>query len=244
VQSIDIVLNLASLLAFFVALLLVAASFRAGRLEARALWLVPCLWLINAATLLGGRFVQFHYFAGYGLTWNWLGKILAIGVTLLFCRLLPGFDRRKAGITWRQVPGSFWPTLAVILVCCFGAALLERSLETPDTRPETFLFQTFMPSLDEELFNRGLLTFYLALALGDSLNPKAWIPDLSVWVIALQFSFIHAFAFQHAHPMFSLSNFLGVLFYACLFGWARQRTGSVVLPMVAHTLGNTLYRLL
>jgi hypothetical protein len=140
--------------------------------------------------------------------------------------------------------GSFLPTLAVILVACAGAALLQRALETPDTRPETFLFQLFMPSLDEELFDRGLLTFYLALALGDSLDPKAWIPDLSVWIIALQFSFIHAFAFDHAHPAFSLATFLGVMYFACLFGWARQRTGSVVLPMVAHTLANTLYRLL
>jgi membrane protease YdiL (CAAX protease family) len=240
----DTVLTLASLVTFLVVLVLAAASFRAGRLEPRALCLAPCLWLLNAATVLSGRAAQFHYFAAYGLTWNWLGKILAIGVTVLCCWLLPGFDRRRAGITWRQVPGSFWPTLAVIVIACVGAAAVQRAFETPDTRPETFLYQLFMPSLDEELFYRGLLTFYLANALGDSLNPKAWMPDLSVWIIAVQFSFAHAFAIQHSQPMFSLSTFLGVMFYACLLGWARQRTGSVVLPMVAHTLANTLYRVL
>jgi uncharacterized protein len=101
-----------------------------------------------------------------------------------------------------------------------------------------------MPSLDEELFNRGLLTFYLARALGDSLDPKGWSVDLSVWIVTLQFTFAHAFGFDHGHPRFSLSVFFGVLFYAYLLGWVRQRTGSVVLPMVTHTLANTLYRLL
>jgi membrane protease YdiL (CAAX protease family) len=244
VQTVDTLLTLAGLLAFFVVLVLLAARFRAGRLDTRALWLAPCLWLINAGTVLGGRALQFHYFAGSGLKWNWLGKILAIGVTLLCCRLLPDFDRRRAGITWRQAPGSFWPTLAVIVVACVGAACVQRMLEIPDTRPETFLFQLFMPTLDEELFYRGLLTFYLARALGDSLSPKAWIPDVSAWIIALQFSFAHAFGVDHSRPMFSITTFLGVLFYGSLFAWARQRTGSVILPMVTHTLANTLFRVL
>jgi uncharacterized protein len=244
VQSVDTLLTLAGLLAFLVVLVLIAARFRAGRLNTRALWLVPCLWLINAGTVLGGRALQFHYFQGFGLRWNWLGKFLAIGVTLLCCRLLPDFDRKRAGMTWRQAPGSFWPTLTVILVGCVGAACVQRALETPDTRPETFLYQLFMPTLDEELFYRGLLTFYLARALGDSLNPKAWMPDLSVWIIALQFSFAHAFGFDHTRPVFSFTTFLGVLFYGSLLGWARQRTGSLALPMVTHTLANTLYRVL
>jgi uncharacterized protein len=244
VVSADTVMTLAGLLAICVMLVMAAARLRRGRLDRRALLLAPCLWIANAVAVLGGRILQSHIPGMADLTWNWLGKVLGIGVTLLCCLLLPDFDRRRAGLTWRQVPGSLGPTLTVILIACGGAALFERFLETPDTRPETLLYQLLMPSLDEELFNRGLLTFYLARALGDSLDPKGWSVDLSVWIVTLQFTFAHAFGFDHGHPQFSLSVFFGVLFYGYLLGWVRQRTGSVVLPMVTHTLANTLYRLL
>lgn len=243
-QSSDIVLTLGSLLAIFTAMIFAAALVSRRKLDRRALCLAPALWILNAGVIFIGKAIQPHELAGLHLQWNWLGKVLGIAVTLACCMLLPRFDRKRAGITLRQAPGSFWPTLAVIVVACVVGAVVQDALGgTPDRRAETWLYQLLMPSADEELFNRGLLLYYLARGLGDSLAPEAAIADLSVWVITIQFAFAHAFGFVGHRPTFSLVTFLGVLYYGYLLGWARQRTGSIVLPAVAHTLANTLFRL-
>ena len=240
----DTVLTLTCLVAALVAMILVAARLRPGRLDRRALWLVPGLWLLNSIAVLGGAALQHHYFGGSGLAWNWTGKLLGIVTTVLCLWLLPGVDRRAAGVTLRQNPGTFWPTLAVIVVACALGAWLKYHLGGAEkTVRETWLYELLMPSLDEELFNRGLLLFWLARGLGDSLGMRSWKVDLSVWIISLQFALEHAFGFVNGRAIFSLTAFLFVLYYGYLLGWARQRTGSVLLPMIAHTLSNTLSRL-
>jgi len=210
----------------------------------RDILIASILWPIYAAILFGGIVIQRHYFASFGFTWNWVGKVLTIGATTIMLFVLPNIDRKSAGVTFRQRPGTFWSTFLVILVVTTASAFVQRHQGAPDVRSQTWAYQLFMPSIDEELFYRGLLLFYVARAFGDSLPARTWNVDLSVWVVTLLFGFVHAVGFDHRKLIFDDSSFLFTFVPGYLLGWARQRTGSVVLPIVGHTLTNTLYRLL
>jgi membrane protease YdiL (CAAX protease family) len=75
-----------------------------------------------------------------------------------------------------------------------------------------------VPGLCEELFFRGLLQ----RSLGNG--------PLAIGVAAI------AFALVHLDP----PHVLGVLPLGLFFGWVAARTGSVLVPMVAHVSNNTV----
>ena len=210
----------------------------------RDILIASILWPIYAAILFGGIVIQRNYFASFGFTWNWVGKVLTIIATVVMLFVLPNNDCKRAGVTLRQRPGTFWSTLLVILAVTIAGAFIQRHQGVPDVRAQTWLYQLFMPSLDEELFYRGLLLFYVARAFGDSLAACTWNVDLSVWLVTVLFALVHAVGFDHRKLVFDVGSFLFTLVPGYLLGWARQRTGSLVLPIVGHTLTNTLYRLL
>jgi membrane protease YdiL (CAAX protease family) len=206
------------------------------------------LSVINFAALVGGSALEQKYFGSLGLRWNWVGKLLTIGCTTLMVVLLPHFDRRRAGITVRQRPGTFWPTLAVVMIVSILMVSIHVIGLLPedqgkDVRLETWLFQLTMPSVDEELFFRGVLLFYTARAFGDQLEKRRWNVDPSIWIITVSFALAHCIGFHDLRLQFNAPIFLEVMVEGYLIGWARQQTGSVVLPMIAHTLANTLFRL-
>jgi membrane protease YdiL (CAAX protease family) len=164
--------------------------------------------------------------------WNWTGHLLALAGMLALAQML-----RRAGATGGDL-GFRWPAHAAT-ACVVGAAALLASYAAQtivggrsETIPETaWLFVATMPGLAEETAFRGVL-----LAAADRAAPAARVV-LGVPVSAGAALLTAAFVVLHG---FSVGMILSVLPGALLYLWLRLKTGSLVLPIVAHNLWNLI----
>ena len=215
-------------------LALLAARATDSRLRAGWLFVALLLLLLRDALVL----------RGYGLVpdvfpdsdWAWTGKLLATA-GLLAVAALPWFGLRRCGVTLQQAPGArgAWIVFAVVAVAIFALAFAYR--DGPDDL-DTILFQWTMPGLEEELFYRGVLLFALNEAL-DSGHPRRFARMGWGGVLAsVAFGLGHALFYRKGGLAFDAMAFAVTGGPALLITWFRMRTGSLVLPVVAHNVAN------
>ena len=178
------------------------------------------------------------------LGWNWGGKfasvlywVLLLGLLL---RLKPGFQPADAGITLRQRPGSLRPVLWAMA----GFIILQVVLtllfpNTGKVDAETLLFQALMPGLDEEPLFRGLLLYIASLALvgrvyhllGARLNTAGLL-------LVMLFGLVHGIVYQGGEWRVSLLSIALTGFYGLVLLWMRERSGSLLMPIITHNAVN------
>lgn len=208
-------------------------------LDASALaWAFGCTSVYFVAILLvGGLQAQLPPLAE--LRFNWTGKTIAIALTLAMMAAIPRATREEYGLILRQAPGSLTPAILVTAgLCAFSWGIRWLLGAGGSATPETLLYQATMPGLDEELFFRGLLLALLVRAFADRwpLGGAAIGPG----------AIVATFLFAAGHALMIRDGALGfepvfLAFSAVLgFGllWIRQRTGSLLLPVVAHNVIN------
>ncbi|MCQ8184265.1 CPBP family intramembrane glutamic endopeptidase, BDIM_20840 family [Parvularcula maris] len=199
-------------------------------------------WLLAAAAFFFVSDMVLSRF--YGLvpnpewaSWNWTGKGLSLALALAVTAL-PVIGFRRAGITFKQDKGSLWAwgVFAVLAVTLGYVALVDGYVE-PDF--ETRLFQWTMPGLDEELVYRGVLLLMLNEALRGRMQilgaPMGW----AAVITSLLFGLIHTVSFDNGALEYGLpvSQTIG----AFILVWMREKTGSVVLPVLAHNYVNGIF---
>lgn len=167
--------------------------------------------------------------------WNWEGKALSLGWALAFIAFGP-LSTLEAGLTLRQRAGSIRPallgTLALTAVS-FGIGLLFGG-GGPDA--ETVAFQFTAPGLAEEVVYRGVFIGLLHQALVTPDGARRWWPVL---ITAVAFGLWHGLGVRDGAVSFDALSASFPLIGGFAYGWLRERTGSVVIPVVAHNLGNT-----
>ncbi len=188
---------------------------------------------------------------GYGMVpelftsshWNWTGKLLATA-GLLLVAAMPGFGFKRCGITLHQMAGSkvAWWVFAALVVVFFGMAFhLRDGADALDT----ILFQWSMPGIEEELFYRGILLLALHHAL-DSGRDKLRLAGLGMGGVlsSVAFGLGHALFYRDGAVSFDAMAFALTGGPALLLVWFRVRTGSLVLPVLAHNVANGAFTLL
>lgn len=171
-----------------------------------------------------------------GTRWNWTGKWLAT-ITMLLAALLPAFGWRRSGITWRQARGS---RAAWLVVLVLSVALLAAGFHFGEgpADADTIAFQWTMPGIEEELFYRGLLL----LALNEAFRGRWRVFGAHVgWggvLSTVAFGLIHALSYRNGDVSFDAATFLMTGGPAVLLLWMRERTGSLLAPVVAHNVVN------
>jgi len=212
------------------------------------------VWAASFLTLL----IAFATLPGYA-------KLVAT-VTFLYFPLWAmdrrGEDYADYGVTLRRVKsdlkmfaafaGVVFPLFVLVFVAFFQ--LLPhlppelRSLLTPVQGPVAFrprlpdrflewvVDQLFVVALPEEFFYRGFIQTRLRDAwpqgkvlLGARLGP-------AFWLTAALFALGHLAVFEFWR--------LGVFFPALLFGWMRERSGTVIAPTLFHASANLLEKVL
>lgn len=173
-----------------------------------------------------------------GGSWNWQGKLLALGATLAIASL-PAFGWRQSGFTLAQEPGRLKAALPICIVYCAFFLVIALVFPSGDSDAETIAFQLTMPGLEEELFYRGILL----LALDKAFRGRKRLLGVDWgWGAALScllFGMTHAFGFADGQFTFdaiimaltAIPSFLGV--------WLRLRTQSLLLPVLLHNFGNS-----
>jgi membrane protease YdiL (CAAX protease family) len=218
--------------------------------EAVGLWALGFLGIIVSFLLFGGTGVPklvatvgFLYlpllamrprgedYRDYGFTLrHWRQDVrLFLGMCLLVFPLFFG-----AFALWTELLPHLPPELARLLAPFHGPAHFSPRL--PPRFLEWTVDQLFVVALPEEFFYRGYIQSRLRDAwpqgrrfLGARLGP-------AFWVTALLFALGHLAIFQVWR--------LSVFFPALLFGWMRERTGTILGAALFHAAANLYVRFL
>ena len=173
------------------------------------------------------------------LEFSWLGKSLSLLGTCTILALLPRGSFKDAGARWDQAPGSLGPAAIFAGMTVLGAATTSALISwSPNISAERLMFQATMPGLDEELFMRGLMLLLLHQAFGKNMIIGGAETGWALWLTTLIFGLLHGVAWadgglQINAPAIVLTGFAGFV-----AGWARERTGSLVVPVVFHNAFN------
>ena len=184
------------------------------------------------------------------LSWNWSGKIAAIilwlVVLLALIKFKTNFRIADAGFTFRQNENSIKPAFTVM--CLFIILQIVVSLfwsGEPSYDLETLLYQATMPGFDEEPMFRGILLFCISLAIiseryslgGASIN-------IAGLLLVVLFGLVHGVMFNGGEWHFSFPAILLTGGYGFILLWLRERTGSLVFPILAHNSVNFVGQLI
>lgn len=209
-------------------------------------WFLIAIGLFNLNITLVLDFVQISDFlyrlAGVSnIEFNWAGKIIALSASLLLI-LSPLINRRAAGVTLHQEKKAYigWGVFAIL---CAINLYIALQLDNPPHNLEAIAYQLTLPSFEEEIFYRGILLFALVKAFGD--GPRILYTNFG-WgalISALLFAIIHSL-FWAGEFVFSLENFLFAGFFGFILTWLRLNTGSIVTPILLHSVINTMWRII
>ncbi|WP_269713332.1 CPBP family glutamic-type intramembrane protease [Caulobacter sp. NIBR2454] len=178
---------------------------------------------------------------GLQLAWNWDGKVLSILATFAIIAAAPGLSFREAGFTLSQNGGTR-PALLCAALTCIVLWTASYTLFTPAAPPtvEALAFQATMPGLHEEPLFRGMALLLLARAIAPVDDRRFNLMGARIgWggvLITLFFALGQGVAVFQSQPMIS---WVGVMFSAAAgfaLLWMRERTGSLVIPILAHNV--------
>ena len=177
--------------------------------------------------------------------WNWTGKFFELAAALLFAIVLIAtrrFSRQDFGLTLTQRPGTGRAVMVVIvpyLLIMMTIVWMTSPHDVPDA--ESWAFQLTMPGFAEELYFRGVL-----LALFDRMyagRKTIFGAPLGFGAIAttIAFAFAHSFS-MHKNLAIDFSVLPMILPFVGSFVavWIRARSGSLVVPVLAHNASNVL----
>lgn len=181
-----------------------------------------------------------------GSHWNWSGKLLNLAAMLLAANWLCATRRLTAadiGLTLRQAPGTGRALLTVIVPYLALLVALTATLLGSDTPParETLAYEATLPGLAEELSYRGV-----QLALFNKLFARRFQVlgaqiGYGAIAISIVFGLLHGAGFDnHFHLQFSplVALFTGLIGF--VLAWLRERTSSLVLPVIVHNATNLI----
>ncbi len=200
-------------------------------------WFIGALVLYALYNFLLTR--GFHTIPNWpeGAGWNWLGKIASF-TGMLIIAALPLFGFKRVGLTLRQNPGSVF---AYILFLALSALFFYFAISGADGEPdtlETIAFQWTMPGLDEELFFRGVLLVAMNEAFRKAANilgaPITWGGLLT----CVLFGLVHGMDYGAEGFSFDAMMFAVTGGPSLLLLWMREKTGSLLLPILAHNIAN------
>lgn len=211
---------------------------RRARPDAVDLW-----WLGASAALVFAN--DFLLTRGYGLIpdllpglrWNWEGKLLALGLTLVVAARI---GWRKTGITLRQDRAGFPSALLAALLYCLLFLALAIAMPGGGASREELAFQSTLPGLEEEAFYRGLLLYTLdrAFPMQRFFLGVTW--GMGAILSSALFGLAHALAFDGGRFAFDIAVFAMTAIPSLLAVWVRLRSGSILLPVFMHNFGNVI----
>lgn len=188
------------------------------------------------------QIIPSHIWEGF-LICNWSGKLYSIIFTLTvlyFSRRMLSF--KEIGLTLQQEKGSVLPCTAVILALSAWATMVGTSSPKGDFDAFTLIYLAIMPALNEELVYRGCLLGILDKLMPSRINFLGAQIGWGVIVTSILFSLLHGFSLDHTLSLHIEAIALTNSFISGLiFAWLRERSGSLVMPMIAHGLEDFLF---
>ena len=182
----------------------------------------------------------------FGLNLNWSGKLLTTLLGLIIIYFLKRKGHYDFGLTLKQKKGSLRPVLTVfLLIGIIEIIIVYFFYGTYNSTIEENLYQSLMPGISEEILYRGL---YLGI-LNRIFTKRKLVFGANMGYAAL----ITSIMFGLSHGISINENFQVNLNYLPMivpfvFGliwvWMRERTGSVLIPILFHNFSNEISQLI
>jgi len=174
-----------------------------------------------------------------GGAWNWQGKFMALAVTIAIAAL-PAFGLRRVGLTLSHEAGSLKAAAPVAAAYCAFFVVIALLFPADQPSTEDVAFQLTMPGLEEELFYRGMLLFALDQAFRGRKRLLGVDWGWGAVLSCLLFGMTHAFGYSDGAFSFDPITMALTAIPSLIAVWLRLRTGSLLLPVLLHNIGNTL----
>jgi len=206
-------------------------------------------WTLTAIALFVGYFLSPHILNTLflledlfkPLSWPWPNKLLAISFSLLSLLALyffkTDFKMSDAGFTLKQKPNSLIPALKMLLLllaCRFVFSSLFGG-DDGSTDPEELLFLATMPGLDKETLYRGILLYVLSQAIISAryLMYGAQV-NIAGLLLVLLFALVNGLVWQYSQWSIFYISIIFSTTYGLALLWLREKTGSLLFPILAH----------
>lgn len=131
--------------------------------------------------------------------------------------------------------------IVALSVYCLFFLVIALAFDGGAADGEAIAFQLTMPGIEEEIFYRGILL----LALNEAFRGRVkWLGVGWGWgafLSCLLFGLAHALSYS-SDAGFALDPiYLALTAIPSLLAvWLRERTGSLLMPIIAHNAGNSL----
>ncbi|MEO9467527.1 CPBP family intramembrane glutamic endopeptidase [Parasphingorhabdus sp.] len=176
------------------------------------------------------------------LQFNWAGKVFALAASLII--LASGvIDRGKSGVTFKQSEQAHWGWGLFILLLILSIIVASFIPDEAHTS-EAITYQLTMPSIEEELFYRGIFLYCLVRAFGDGRSILWSNFGIAALISTLMFTIIHGIYWSDQGLFVSIEAILFAGIFGFLLTWLRLNTGSIIAPILLHSVVNTVWRLL
>lgn len=188
------------------------------------------------------QLVPNHVWEGF-LVCGWSGKLysilFAVGL-LILCRKI--LSKEDAGLILRQKPGSFLPACAAILALSVWAYWVGCHSPKGELDLQTLLYLAMIPGLNEELIYRGVMLGSLDRIMPAKLALLAAPVGGGVIATSMIFGLLHGLWLDSSLGIhIEIIALRNATVSGFIFAWLRERTGSLVMPMVAHGLEDLLF---
>lgn len=171
--------------------------------------------------------------------WNWSGQTYSLLFSFAVIAAL-GLKLSTIGAVMPQK--NIRVGIIVLIVLIAVSVVLGLVFKPFPPSAETVAFQALMPGVAEELMFRGIAPVLL-LGLVRGAGPPQGIPWVVILVAAVPYGVVHglgysggAFSFDALYALYTYSG-------GIIYGWLRFSTGSLLLPILAHSLGNVAFAL-
>lgn len=205
-------------------------------------WFIAALVLMAVYDALLTRGYGYILLSFWPSSWNWEGKTMAVGLSLVVASL-PVLGWRRSGLILKQdrkgLPGAL--ILSGLLAALFLALALYFPGEGFDI--DSLAFQMTMPGLDEESFYRGVLLLMLNEAFGKPVRVLGAQMGWGAVVSSVAFGLMHALGYSDGAFSFEPVPMATTGVSALLLVWLKEKTGSLLLPIVIHNFGNVIFML-
>jgi hypothetical protein len=206
-------------------------------------------WSLTAIALFVGYFLSPHILNTLffleelikPLTWPWPIKLIAISFSLLslfaLCFLKTDFKIYDAGFTLKQKPNSLIPAFKMLLLLLAFRFVFSSLFGGDDgsTDPEELLFLATMPGLDKETFYRGIFLYVMSQAIISVRYPIYGAQvNVAGLLSVLLFALVNGLVWQYSQwSIFYISIIFSTVYGFALL-WLREKTGSLIFPILAH----------
>lgn len=204
-----------------------------------AFWAFLFLFLLAADYFLTGFPLLYNITSIPGTEWNWIGKLFSLSLSLL---VVAGstLSLKEVGLTTTQRVGSVGPAVFMTIGLVLVSILIGfRFAEADTVTTETVLYQLTLPGIAEEIAYRGLFLAILHHAMPARKGKFTyWLP---VIITTVAFGLWYGLDVEGWSVTFDTYAFIFPFVGGAAFAWMRERTGSLVFPIIGHNASNLAF---